>query len=574
MAAAKNVIVIICDDLCWGDLGAHGNPVVNTPNLDRLHGESARLTRYRSGPLCSPARASLLTGRYHPRTKVIDTYCGRSIIDPDEVSLAEHLRARGFATGCFGKWHLGDCHPSRPQDLGFDRTLVHLAGGIGQPGDHPANHAREHEAYWDPVLFADGEPLLTSGYCTDVFTDATIDFITNHADQRFFAYLAFNAPHTPLLVDREWSDPYLAKGACETHAKLYGMVTNLDHNLGRLLAHLEQLKLSDETLVVFTSDHGPCGGATDPDKGDRWNDDLRGIKGSLYEGGVRVPSLWRLPGETAAGCDVSRQSHAIDVTPSVCAALDIDEPNRHPIDGWDLWPLLTGADQVAWPERQVCFQWHRGNSMERGRNAAVTGDRWKAITPEGSNAWQLYDLVADPSETTDLANQYLRELNELTEAYHRWYDDVSGCKGPTTLDPPRIVIGTDRELWTLLTENDRRLISGEGWRRDDLRGFWRLAAPAGGSFRVTAHFRDHVPAGPVSLRIGDEVVVATRGASDANRVDLGMVAMPLGEFAIECWRDCGPGGFQGGYANRFASALYLELDREKGSSSRRMAVVV
>ena len=146
--------------------------------------------------------------------------------------------------------------------------MVHLAGGIGQPGDHPANHAREAEAYWDPTLFADGEPVLTSGYCTDIFTSATIDFIDQHRDQRLFAYLAFNAPHTPLLVDDAWADPYREAGICETHARLYGMVANLDHNVGRLREALGRLGLADDTLLVFTSDHG-CGGATDPEHGDR-----------------------------------------------------------------------------------------------------------------------------------------------------------------------------------------------------------------------------------------------------------------------------------------------------------------
>ncbi|HVT75860.1 MAG TPA: sulfatase-like hydrolase/transferase, partial [Acidimicrobiales bacterium] len=188
--ARPNVLVMMMDDLAYGDLACHGNPYVQTPNLDALYAQSVRFTRYASGPMCTPARASLMTGRYHLRTRAIDTFCGRSMIDPSEVTLGHVLQRAGYRTGAFGKWHLGDAYPMRACDLGFGETLMHNAGGIGQPGDHRENHWREGEAYFDPVLFRDGRPVRTDGYCTDVFADATIAFIEAHRDEPYFAYFA------------------------------------------------------------------------------------------------------------------------------------------------------------------------------------------------------------------------------------------------------------------------------------------------------------------------------------------------------------------------------------------------
>jgi arylsulfatase len=259
-----NVVVMMMDDLAYGDLACHGNPYVSTPVLDALHADSVRFTRYSSGPMCTPARASLMTGRYHLRTRAIDTFCGRSMIDPGEVTLGHVLQGAGYRTGAFGKWHLGDAYPMRACDLGFDETLMHNAGGIGQPGDHRENHWREGEAYFDPVLHRDGRPEKTAGYCTDVFADETIAFIDAHRDEPFFAYFATNAPHTPLEVPEQWVEPYRAMPELgETHARLYGMVTNIDWNIGRILAALDERGLSENTIVVYTSDHRPCTSARD-----------------------------------------------------------------------------------------------------------------------------------------------------------------------------------------------------------------------------------------------------------------------------------------------------------------------
>lgn len=311
-----NVLLVICDDLAWGDLAAHGNPHTATPHLDALHAVSARCNRHYSGPVCSPARASLMTGRYHYRTRVRDTYCGRSIMDPRERTLAHLLGEAGYHCGLFGKWHLGDCYPSRPIDLGFDECLMHLAGGIGQPGDRPANHYGEATCYFDPELVRNGVPEPSQGYCTDVFTDAAIAYIEERQGKGpWFAKVSYNAPHSPHQVPEEWAAPYHAMGLPERWALVYGMVANIDHNLGRLRETLAATGQADDTIVIFTSDHGPCGSARDAELGIRWNAGLRAQKGTVYEGGIRVPCLWHGPG-IAVG-DVDEATHVIDVLPTL-----------------------------------------------------------------------------------------------------------------------------------------------------------------------------------------------------------------------------------------------------------------
>ena len=190
-----NVIMILTDDQGFGDLGVHGNPVLRTPSIDAMAARSARFQHFYVSPVCAPTRASLMTGRYHYRTRVVDTWLGRAMMDTDEITIAELLRDAGYATGIFGKWHLGDCYPMRPMDQGFDESLVHLGGGIGQPADPEGGEGK----YTDPVLFHNGERVETKGYCTDLYFDAAIEWLRERhgAGKPFFAYIATNAPHGP-----------------------------------------------------------------------------------------------------------------------------------------------------------------------------------------------------------------------------------------------------------------------------------------------------------------------------------------------------------------------------------------
>jgi len=239
-----NLIFIICDDLAWGDLACHGNPHVATPHLDALHTQSTRLTRYGSGPVCTPARAAVMTGRYPHRTGAIDTYLGRSMMHADETTLAHVLRDAGYAPCLSGKWHLGDEYPMRPHDQGFDAALYHRGGGLRQP----ANLNYPDDSYFDPLLMHNGRATHTAGYCSDVYTDHATQFMAAHRDRPFFCYLAYNAPHSPFEVADDLAQPYLDAGLPEKTARLYAMVSNIDANVGRVMHQLDTLGLADDTL--------------------------------------------------------------------------------------------------------------------------------------------------------------------------------------------------------------------------------------------------------------------------------------------------------------------------------------
>jgi arylsulfatase A-like enzyme len=572
-ANRPNVVVIMMDDLGWGDLACHGNPVVATPVLDRLHDESTRLTRYSSGPLCTPARASLMTGRYHQRTRAIDTFCGRSMIDPGEVTIGAMLRAAGYRTGAFGKWHLGDAYPMRACDLGFEETLMHNAGGIGQPGDHRENHWREGEAYFDPVLHRDGVPSRHEGYCTDVFTDAAIEFVGDHRDSPFFAYLATNAPHTPLEVPEQWITPYRNGEIGEVHARLYGMVANIDWNVGRLLDAIAARGLADNTIVLYTSDHGPCPSARDfaapPDKQQRFNAGLRGEKGSLYEGAVKVPCFWRWPDHVTPGRDIDRVTSPIDVLPTLAAATGAALPPDIVIDGVDLLPMLTGGDAGDWPTRDIYMQWHRGNTPERYRNYAVITQQHKLHRPHPAAAQlpsdvpdELYDLDIDPFEQHDVASAHPDLVQSLRDRYDAWFDDVGGAE-PAAFAAPRIVIGAPGIDPVVLSRQDWRVDDGladmgelAGWL-GSTRGWWEVRVDEAATFTVEVRLDAFSWARPdiftaVHLAV-DGVELAQPWVLQCTRYTFADVTLRPGDMTVEAWADGGPTGRR--------SALYVDLMR-------------
>jgi arylsulfatase A-like enzyme len=548
-----NVVVMMMDDLAYGDLACHGNPYVSTPRLDALYAESVRFPRYASGPMCTPARASLMTGRYHLRTRAIDTFCGRSMIDPGEVTLGHVLQRAGYRTGAFGKWHLGDAYPMRACDLGFDETLMHNAGGIGQPGDHRENHWREGEAYFDAVLHRGGVPERSAGYCTDVFADETIRFIEDSvaAGTPFFAYFATNAPHTPLEVPEEWVAPYRAiDGLGETFARLYGMVSNIDWNIGRILDALD-----DNTIVVYTSDHGPCTSARDYTKpaGEqvRWNAGLRGEKGSLYDGAIKVPFFWRWKGEPR---DDARLASPIDVLPTIAAAVGAPLPDVA-LDGVDLFATPS-------PPRRIYLQWHRGNTPERYRNYAVVTMQHKLYRPDGGTD-ELYDLTADPGERDDLAAQLPELVDELRAAYDAWFDDICATR-PDPFAAPRIVIGELREPHVVLTRQDWRIDDGladmgelAGWM-GTTQGWWEVditrATPANVEVRLEPFVWSRPDIhGTVNVRVGEQTFTQP-WVLQCTKYDFAL-ALPAGATTIEAWADGGPTGRR--------SALYVDVITEE-----------
>lgn len=543
---------IICDDLAYGDLACHGNPYTRTPNLDRLHSESVRLTRYCSGPLCTPARAAVMTGRHPYRTGAFDTYVGRSMMHTDEMTLAELLRDSGYATSLSGKWHLGDTYPMRPMEQGFDHAFYHCSGGIGQPGNRDWPGTDRKRSYFDSYLMRQGEPVRGEGYCTDVFTDDALAFIRDHTEEPFFSYIGYNAPHVPLQIEESWMRPYLDMGLPEPFARLYGMVENIDMNVGRIMRTLDELGMADDTVLVFTSDHGPCPGAMS-DGESRWNAGLRDLKGSLYEGGIRVPCLIRYPAGFMHGQDVDRIANPIDWLPTFSTLGGYDVPSDRVIDGEDLTPLLRGQVTAGdWPEREIMMQWHRGDLPRREKNCVVIGQQYKWIIPsvrhlvleEQDHAPELYDIEADPSEQHNLAAQMPERCEAMRARYHQWFDDVCSTRGETMEEnfaPPPIVIGTDRENPTLLSRQDWRLLTEEGWVTADNRGYWTVEAVGDRRFDVVIESReiddDTVSDGDVewSMLCGHETYRASVKPNQT-RVVFEDVTLPAGRVKLEVRR--------------------------------------
>ncbi|MDZ4796900.1 MAG: arylsulfatase, partial [Bryobacteraceae bacterium] len=406
-AERPNIVLILTDDQGWGDIGLHGNPKLSTPNMDRVAKEGMQFTQFHVCPVCSPTRSSLMTGRYNYRTGIVDTFLGRSLMRPDEVTLAEMLGPAGYRTGIFGKWHLGDNYPMRPGDQGFQESIVIKGGGLGQPSDFPGGGS-----YTNPILLRNGKAERFPGYCTDIFFREAMRFIEQDKDRPFFVYLPTNAPHTPLEIEERYVEPFRKAGLDEFTAKVYGMVANADENIGRMLVKLKELKLEENTIVIFMTDNGP------QQKG-RYNGVLRGLKGTVYEGGIRVPFFVRWPAAVKPGTEADRLAAHIDVLPTLLEAAGVKAPAGVKLDGRSLVPLMKNP-KAQWQDRTLFFQWHRGDAPELFRAHAARTQRWKLVDGK-----ELYDLQSDPSEAKNVAAEHPDVVAKLRAETEAWFKDVS-----------------------------------------------------------------------------------------------------------------------------------------------------
>jgi arylsulfatase A-like enzyme len=532
-----NVVLIMTDDQGYGDLACHGNPAIKTPNLDRLYAESTRFTQFHVMPVCSPTRACLMTGRYNYRTGVVDTFQGRSMMHPDEVTVAELLRDHGYRTGIFGKWHLGDNYPLRAMDQGFEQSLVHKGGGLAQPSDPPGS------GYFDPILQLNGVQTQYQGYCTDIFTNAAIDFIAANQAQPFFCFLSMNAPHLPLEIAEDYVRPYRDAGLEEQLAKFFGMVTNLDENVGRLMHHLDQLGIAENTLLIFMTDNGSQVGAA------FYNAGMRGHKGTIYEGGIRVPFFMRWPAQLAPGRELSATAAHIDLLPTLLNACGLPVPAAIALDGRNLLPLAQ-EPSPAWPDRYLFFQWHRGDEPEPFRDCAVLGPRYKLI-----NGSDLYDLHADPAEQRDIAAEHPGIVRDMRAAYTQWFQDVSSTRG---YEPPRIHLGSPRANPVTLTRQDWR---GAATWGDESVGHWEVHVVRPGRYRVTCDFPAQEQPARLNLRIAgiESSVHVAPGAKHATLQDL---ALGTGPTRLEAWLET-PSGPRG--------ARYVHVNQLENPAARSEA---
>ncbi len=518
-----NIILIMTDDQGWAQLGVHGDPVLQTPRLDALASESVEMTRFYVSPVCAPTRAALMTGRYNYRTGVVDTYLGRAMMDPSEVTVAETLNSAGYRTGIFGKWHLGDNYPLRTVDQGFQESIVHRGGGIGQPSDPPGSD------YFDPVLFHNGTQEQYTGYCTDVYFDEAIRWIADGSGGPFFAYIPTNAPHSPYLVPDSYREPYADQGLSDKDARIYGMITNIDDNVGRLLDHLEENGLSRNTIFIFVTDNGPTTRL--------YHAGLRAQKASVYEGGIRVPFFVRWPNRLVPTKTDQVGAH-IDIMPTLLAATQTQTPADVKLDGINLLPLWEGQVD-ALPARTYFTQAHRGNEPEPYRAFAAVEQRFKLVQPLSFNRpepppdapLELYDLQADPGEETDLSSEHPEAVDRLRAAYDAWLRDVSESRG---YEGVRFALGSDAQPHVTLTRQDWRMITPDGWGRDQpVVGRWLVESQAAGPYDITVTLAKPAVQGGI-VRISFENLEETkRIAKWAEQMRFEEINLPLGEGAFK-----------------------------------------
>ncbi len=399
-AVKPSVVIFLADDSGWGDYGISGNTQVRTPNIDSIARGGVTLDRFYVCAVCSPTRAEFLTGRYHPRTGVRGVSTGQERLNTDEKTLADAFKAAGYATGAFGKWHNGSQWPYHPNARGFDEYYGFTSGHWGE--------------YFDPPLEHNGQPVRGKGYVADDFTSRALEFIEKNREKPFLCYVPFNTPHSPWAVpDEFWQrfkdKPISQRGTDANKEQLaqtrcaLAMMENLDANAGRVLKRLDELKLSENTIVIYFSDNGPNAW--------RWNGGMKGIKGTTDEGGVRSVFFMRWPGGGInAGTVMKEIAGAIDLLPTLTALAGVKRVGDKPLDGRDLSPLLRG-ESAGWRDRLI-FSHQNGNVSARSQQYRL------------DNRGALFDMIADPGQTKNIASDKPDIATQMTKAVADWRAEV------------------------------------------------------------------------------------------------------------------------------------------------------
>jgi arylsulfatase A-like enzyme len=550
MKINPNVIFILTDDQGYGDLRCLGNRILETPNIDQLYAESTRFTNFHVGPTCAPTRAGLLTGHYANSTGVWHTIGGRSLLRQDEISMADIFKANGYRTGIFGKWHLGDNYPFRPQDRGFDDVIIHGGGGIGQTNDYWGND------YFDDTYSVNGEFRKFDGYCTDVWFREAITFIQDNKDRPFFCYLPTNAPHSPYNVSERFSDLYKGK-VPEERAKFFGMITCIDENIGRLRKELKELKLDKNTILIFMTDNGTSGGI-DIDGNqfpvNGYNSGFRGMKNSEYEGGHRVPFFIHWPdGGLSSGSDIEELTANIDLLPTLMDLCGIEVKHHHNFDGTSLNPLINGKGD-NWPDRTVVTDSQRLVTPIKWRKSATMTNRWRLI-----NGLELYDIVEDPGQENDMAAQHPDIVNKLRRDYEKWWRIVSRQKDEEICTP----IGSETVDEVLLTTHDWRNEACDcAWHQGMIReghicnGYWEIEVVKSGRYRfelrrwpkeedreITAGIEGDIidwytggvaiPIKSAFIKVGE--IEDMQAITDKNKAIIFELRLPKGQTHLQTW---------------------------------------
>ena len=447
VGSRPNIILILTDDQGYGEIAAHGNTIIQTPNLDRLRGQSIRFEEFHVSPTCAPTRCSIMTGRQEFRSGVTHTILERERMSLKATPLPQLLKAAGYATGIFGKWHLGDEDAYQPGRRGFDEVYIHGCGGIGQTfggscGDAPRN------SYFGPYVRHNGTFVKTDAFCTDVFFGQATTWIDQQrqAGKPFFAYITPNAPHAPYQCPEKYLKLYEGKGLDKNAAAYYGMITNIDENVGRLMDRLKEWGLDEKTLLIFMTDNGHS-------MAPLFNAGMRGAKGSPWRGGTRTAAFWRWTGKFRPGQEIDKLTAHVDILPTFVelagaklpGAKDGDKASGEKVpgeklpeaklDGRSLLPLLSDP-AAKWDERILVThvgRWGRGQAEQaKYRNCSVFNSRFRLVENK-----QLFDYRTDPGEKTDVAAEHPDVVAKLRAAYDQWWSEVLPClENESVTGPP------------------------------------------------------------------------------------------------------------------------------------------
>lgn len=456
-----NVILILTDDQGWGDLGINGNPAVQTPVVDRLARQSISFDRFFVSPVSAPTRASLLTGRDHLRTGV-SWVTGRGVVmNENEVTIAEMLKASGYTTGCFGKWHNGEQYPNTPRAQGFDEFFGFKAGHTNR--------------YFDPQLEHNGNEVQCKGYITDILTDAASDFIKKNKDRPFFCYIPYNAPHGPFQVPDRYFDKYKEKGFDDKNAAVYGMCENIDENVGRLINTIDSLGLRENTILLYLTDNGP--------NGVRYNGGMKGIKASVDEGGSRVPLFVRYPKVFKQPRTVKEISAHIDIFPTLMELCNIKISDSLALDGKSLVPLMKGQNN-NWPDRMLFTYQDLSRDVLNYAGAVRTSGYRLTFRPK--QGYMLYDMVEDPQQKNNIAGSRPEIVKQLSEAYKQWFAKAS----PAAIHFQPIQLGYELAPVVQLSAHEAVLSGGlafrykAGWNHDWITNWKKIEDSAGWEVKV------------------------------------------------------------------------------------------
>ncbi|MGQ1910321.1 arylsulfatase [Marinifilum sp. RC60d5] len=477
-----NVILIVTDDQGYGDLACHGNPIIKTPNIDKLHSESVRLTNFHTGTTCTPTRAGLMTGRNSNRNGTWHTIGGCSLLNEKETTVADVFSENGYTTAMLGKWHLGDMYPFRPQDRGFQTAFYNGGGGVGQTPDYWNND------YFDDTYFRNGKPEKVEGFCTDVWFKEAKKFVDANQDKPFLLYLSLNAPHGPYNVPEQYYKMYENADLKPHQKRFYGMISNIDERVGELREYLKEKGLSENTILIFMTDNGTSAGLAYDKKANKtygYNAGMRGTKGSHYDGGHRVPFFISWPNSIPKeGRDINSLTAHVDLLPTLVDLCGLKHTFQSEMDGQSIKSLiLNESTKTDFDKRMLVTDTQRIKWPKKGRNSCVMTTRWRLI-----DGVELYDINDDPGQKVNVANAYPDVVTEMNAFYDKWWLSTE-----KDFEFSLMKIGSDHENPIHLTCHDMHSDQNIPWNQNYIR--------KGNAFNKGEFFTEVVKAGKYKFSI-------------------------------------------------------------------------